>query len=255
MGRFATPWAPAAPASMTPSPSFDSILPGAAAGALVAALVLVLAPSNPAPTANAPAGTGPRSPGGISSSEAELLALLREIRDELHGFAPPGRSAAQPTDPPVASPLEFEPSPLDNARRSVGEGRDAELVAALRELNETLRKLPTHVPQSSLPPRGSEAPDDRLTVLGLNDFIQMAGFEDDDRWEAWDRAYNQEHYGFSAAELSERYGPPDEFHPMNGGSALWNYEHDFGDGSFAFANFRLVDGLVIEAECGYHAPR
>ncbi|MHC4378819.1 MAG: hypothetical protein ACYS26_19630 [Planctomycetota bacterium] len=228
---------------MSSSPSFASLVPGAAAGALVATLVLVLAPSNPPPAANSPAGAGPGRPAGISDSESEMLALLREIRDELHSLAPRGGSAPPQSVARDARPLELEAPAAADARRSVGTGTDAELVAALRELNATLGRMPTHVPQSSLPPRGGQAPADRLAALGLTDYIQMLGFEDDARWEAWDEGYLKEHYGLSSAELSERYGPPDAFHPMNGGSVLWSFEHNFGDGSYAYSNFRLIDGL------------
>ena len=183
-----------------------------------------------------------------------MLALLREIRDELHSLAPRGASAPPPTLARGGDPLELEAPSSADARRAVGAGSDAELLAALRELNETLRRLPTHVPQSSLPPRGGQAPANRLEALGLTEYIQMLGFEDDARWEAWEEAYLKEHYGLTSGELSERYGPPDEFHPMNGGSVLWSFEHDFGDGSYAYSHFRLIDGLVIEAECGYRAP-
>lgn len=238
---------------MSPTPSFASLVPGAAAGALAATLVLVLAPSHPPPAASPSNSLGTETV-GYSGSTPEMLALLREIRDELHGLTLRGGSATGSTVVRDRDPAELEAPVATDARRPVGSGSDAELVAALRELNETLGRLPTRVPQSSLPPRGGQAPANRLAALGLTDYIQMLGFEDEERWEAWDEAYLKEHYGLSAAELSERYGPPDAFHPFNGGSVLWSFEHDFGDGSYAYSNFRLIDGLVIEAECGYRAP-
>lgn len=236
-----------------------SLLPGAVAGALVATLILVFAPPGPG-TAVSASSVEP-FPQGNREFESEMLALLREIRDELQiqqARSPRPSSPSGALRPSGQGDGDSEPAAERSSRMPVGDGVDADLVAAMEELNASLREIPKLLPKSSLPPRGGSVPTNRLRLLELDEYMQLIETSieiDEDRVDVWEEDYQQAHYGLSAADLHARFGPPDEFYTSDEKRSItWRYYHPLEPNGYVRMDFRLLDGVVVRASPRYRIP-
>jgi hypothetical protein len=184
-------------------------------------------------------------------ADAEALALLREVRDQLRSLEDTVRrlAAVQPTptriavDPGrVAEEGEGQEAPLSSAETR-------ELTRALRELTQQLaRTTDESKGSSSLPPLGLEGFVDRKTAFTTLRVPQdvYAGVEG--AFDAAQQRMRDDHYAWGSQDLVQAYGRPDEIWFEASDVACWHYQDEVEEGVWEGYTFYLKEGSVFTTE-------